>query len=180
MLGPCSKKAQRPTLGGECDAKSVADGSFLLTFAYAENAEGRKEFPACHSAFERLIANLHTQIEDVNVSIKDESERMMGPEINPAVVPPASGPEEEEQRAAEFQRLIDERLARGQPVIVRRQKEVDDLMTAVSMVWIMYMRFARRAEVSADLEVALTSGDQSSSGGLQQGSQVSFCFLAGL
>lgn len=133
-----------------CNSAALLTVSFLLTFAFTENAEGRKEYGACHTAFESLVVNLIAQMEDLNRDVQDEADRMMGPEINPAAVPPAAGPEEEEQREAEIQRLVDERLSRGEPVLARRQKEVDDLKTAISLVWIMYMRFARRAEVSDD------------------------------
>jgi cleavage stimulation factor subunit 3 len=101
-------------------------------------------------------------MEELNRDVQDEANRMMGPEINPAAVPPAPSPEEEDQRDAEIQRLVDERLSRGEPVLARRQKEVDDLKTAISLVWIMYMRFARRAEVRKQVGLGTDiSGHQS-------------------
>jgi hypothetical protein len=41
-----------------------------------------------------------------------------------------------------------DREARGQAVRDRRAKEIEDLVTAGGIIWVMYMRFVRRAEVS--------------------------------
>jgi len=47
-------------------------------------------------------------------------------------------------------RLVEEREARGRMVAERRGKDVEELATAMSIVWIMYMRFVRRAEVGTN------------------------------
>jgi len=46
----------------------------------------------------------------------------------------------------EIARLVEEREARGKMVADRRGKDVDASSTAIGVVWVMYMRFARRAE----------------------------------
>jgi cleavage stimulation factor subunit 3 len=53
---------------------------------------------------------------------------------------------------ANYNRMMDEREERGKMVEERRGKEVMELRTAMGVVWIMYMRFARRAEVSYSLQ----------------------------
>jgi hypothetical protein len=44
-------------------------------------------------------------------------------------------------------RLVEERENRGNMVQERRGKEVKDVETAISIVYVMYMRFVRRSEV---------------------------------
>ena len=48
----------------------------------------------------------------------------------------------------EFRKKEAEKVARRDRIIDRRQIEVDDLEKNISLIWIMRMRFARRAEVS--------------------------------
>lgn len=49
---------------------------------------------------------------------------------------------------ATYNRLMDEREERGRMVEERRGREVGELQVAMGVIWVMYMRYARRAEVS--------------------------------
>ena len=44
--------------------------------------------------------------------------------------------------------LEEERKSKAEEVKVRREKETEDMEKGVGLAWIMWMRFARRAEVS--------------------------------
>jgi cleavage stimulation factor subunit 3 len=121
--------------------------SFLLTFAYAEHEESKKNNAAAHAAYERLIAEHGASIDKLKVSIEKEVEQAKGPEI------PVDENEEDIEMVgagpSETRKKQMERDARGQAVRDRRAVEVEDLTTAAGVIWVMYMRFVRRAEVGS-------------------------------
>jgi cleavage stimulation factor subunit 3 len=90
--------------------------------------------------YETLLNNLNSDIDKLKLTVAAEIETARGPEISA----PSAGDIEMD---AEVGRLIEERDERGKLVAERRGREVDELCTAASIVWVMYMRFARRAEV---------------------------------
>ncbi len=123
--------------------------SFLLTFAYAEYEEAKKNNAAAHAAYEHLLKEHSEAIEKARTSVEKEAQATMGPEI----------PIEDDAPKDEDIEMIGagptgpakariEREARGQTVRSRRAKEIEDLVTAGGIIWVMYMRFVRRAEVS--------------------------------
>jgi cleavage stimulation factor subunit 3 len=140
--------------------------SFLLTFAQADLEEERKQFNVSQAAYESLLANVDSDIEELKEKIAVEVQVVKGSEIPDNH---ADGPA--------VARLREEREARGTGLAEARGKEVDELMVACSMVWIMYMRFARRSEVSEGL-VPLIIGNQSGSGGFRQGQKIGQPHLA--
>jgi cleavage stimulation factor subunit 3 len=115
--------------------------SFLLTFALAETEEDRKNYAECHSIFQALIKNLDTEIEELTATVAAEVEVARGPEI-----PIASAMEFDTGDDSDIGRLVREREDRGKLVQERRGKDIDEVKTATGVVWVMYMRFARRAE----------------------------------
>ncbi|ORY33805.1 hypothetical protein BCR39DRAFT_519303 [Naematelia encephala] len=115
--------------------------SFLLNFALADAEEEHKNFATCHEIYDTLISHLQPEIDELKITVAAEVDAARGPEI-PA---PLDGTIDDEV-ASETARLIEEREARGRLVEERRGQDVDALATAASVVWIMYMRFARRAE----------------------------------
>lgn len=125
--------------------------SVLLTFATAEIEEDRKNFPEAHSLFTNLTEQLGQDIDKLVEIIDKEIIIAKGPEIprpqGEAMDVDGEGPE------ANYNRMMDEREERGKIVEERRGKEVMELRTAMGVVWIMYMRFARRAEVSFSFPV---------------------------
>ncbi|KAL7423926.1 mRNA 3'-end-processing protein rna14 [Cryptotrichosporon argae] len=112
--------------------------SFLLTFALAELDEERRDYASCHAIFEDLVYLLNADIDTLKADVAAEIEAARGPEI----LASAHAAEEGDELA----RLIREREERGEDVAQRRAGEVVERATAASVVWIMYMRFARRAE----------------------------------
>lgn len=121
----------------------------LLTFAYADAEEQRQNLAACHEAYQKLVDNLTTETEELKTAIAAEVELARGPEIpNPAANGSANANADESEVSNEVTKLVEEREARGKMVEDRRMKEVDELCVAMSVVWIMYMRFSRRSEVS--------------------------------
>lgn len=122
--------------------------SLLLTFAVAEVEEGRGNLAKCHEAFEGLIARLDPEVDEMKRKIGGEVENAKGAEIPPG---------------DDAQALIEEREERGRLVAERRGKDVESLAAAIGVVWVMYMRFARRAEVSEGV-AKLMVGDKIGTG----------------
>ncbi|WVF72119.1 hypothetical protein IAT40_006931 [Kwoniella sp. CBS 6097] len=118
--------------------------SFLLTFALSELLEDLNTYPAVHDLFVSLIDALSPEIDSLKKTIDREVEAAKGPEI-----PNSSSLGDinmDGDGASEVQKMVEEREARGKLVEERRGKEVDELVRGVNVAWIMYMRFARRAE----------------------------------
>jgi cleavage stimulation factor subunit 3 len=123
--------------------------SFLLTFALAEQDEIRKNNAAARAAYEGLIKSHGSEIDKLKTSISEEVDQAKGPEIEDEEVELIKRDDEDMDGAelSETQKRRAEREARGQAVVDRRQRELEDLVTAAGVIWIMFMRFARRAEV---------------------------------
>ncbi|ORX39874.1 hypothetical protein BD324DRAFT_667355 [Kockovaella imperatae] len=117
--------------------------SYLLTFTLADLEEDRGNFATCHEVYEALINRLNPEIDELKELVAAEVDRARGPEISKPTDDDAINGDD---GLAEVTRLIDEREARGKHVAEQRGKDVADLATAASVVWIMYMRFAQRAE----------------------------------
>ena len=117
-----------------------------MTFAYTDAEEQQKNTQPCHDAYDKLITNLTSEVEELKTTIEAEVEAALGPEI-PNANATQSGDDDNEV-SAESTRLVAEREARGTAVRDSRGQEVEELQTAITVVWIMYMRFARRSEVS--------------------------------
>ncbi|WVQ78099.1 hypothetical protein IAT38_000180 [Cryptococcus sp. DSM 104549] len=121
--------------------------SFLLTFSFTEVEEGRKNYAACHQLYTALIDRLNPEVDDLRKKIAVEVEIARGPPIPGADTAVAGGDVDMNgNETSEAQKLAEEREARGRLVAERRGKDVEQAMVGISMVWIMYMRFARRAE----------------------------------
>ncbi|ODO03341.1 hypothetical protein L198_02186 [Cryptococcus wingfieldii CBS 7118] len=124
--------------------------SFLLTFAYAELEEERKEYATCHALYSNLISKLNPEVDQLRKEIVKEVEIARGPPIPNAEkaqsAAAAGDVDMDGNDLQEIQKLVDERENRGRLVAERRGRDVDELMIGISVVWNMYMRFARRAE----------------------------------
>jgi cleavage stimulation factor subunit 3 len=95
-----------------------------------------------HTIYETILNHLSADIEKLKVTVAAEVDTARGPEIN------ATANVGDIDMDGEITRLVEEREERGKLVAERRGREVDELCTSAGVVWIMYMRFARRAEVS--------------------------------
>ena len=118
--------------------------SLLLTFAYTDAEEQQKNIKPCNEAYDKLIHNLSAEVEELKTTIDAEVEAALGPEVPNA----AQAGDDDNEQSAEVARLVAEREARGKAVRESRGQEVEELQTAITIVWIMFMRFARRSEVS--------------------------------
>jgi len=145
----CSLPVRRPARQGEkpwpCTHRPALNCSLLLTFALADTEEDRKNFARCHEIYEALLNRLNPEIEVLKKQVAVEVETARGPEI---FQKPGDDTDMTGDGMSEVQKLIEEREARGRIVAERRGKDVADLAAAAGVVWVMYMRFARRAEVS--------------------------------
>jgi hypothetical protein len=95
--------------------------SYLLYFAFAELQEALKNYPEVHTALKSLISTLHDQVDALSSSITFEAETST-----------SSDPTDREDYSKK--------------VWERRGKELEVMKSELGVVWIMYMRFARRAE----------------------------------
>lgn len=119
----------------------------MVTFAYADLEEDRKNLAACHDAYDSLVSRLSQDVEEMRSAIVAEVQVAKGPEL-PNAPGAGAGADGDADMNGDVARLVEEREARGRLVAERRGADVEDLQVALSVVWIMYMRFARRAEVS--------------------------------
>lgn len=99
----------------------------MLAFALADAEEDRKDYVKCHTIYDTLINQLYPEIETLEKKVAAEVNAAKGPEVADA-------------------ELAEERETRGKLVATRRGKDVADLAACAGVVWVMYMRFARRAE----------------------------------
>jgi hypothetical protein len=113
--------------------------SFLLTFALAELEESRKDFPKAHALFSGLLGRLQPTLEKTKASIVDE--------IAAAVASVADVVAPTKTTGNHLITDPSQRRSKAEEVRVRRERETDELEKGVALAWIMYMRFARRAEV---------------------------------
>lgn len=124
--------------------------SVLLTFSLADLEEERKNFTDCHTLYENLLSLLASDTDELKIAVVAEVNAARGPEIPGPLVD--SG-EIGMNGGSEVARLVEDREVRGRMVAEGRGKDVDELATAMSVVWVMYMRFARRAEVNASKRI---------------------------
>lgn len=144
--------AYKHVLGGAKSGTGTTSAdsfSLLLTFACADQEEERKDTKACHSLYENLLAKLGLDLDEFKLTVAAEIDIARGPEI-PA--PPSGLGDIEMNDGTDVARLIEEREMRGNEVAERRGRDVESVATTFSVAWIMYMRFARRAEVG-EIEV---------------------------
>ena len=139
--------------------------SVLLTFAAAELAETLKDAALAHSLFTNLIDRLSSEAATLQAALEKEVAAAMGPEIPkpesgiptdsttgaPSANGGGGGMEIDDDKDAfapqsEYTRQVADRQRRGDEVKERRGKEVEEAKEAMGVVWVMYMRFARRCE----------------------------------
>ncbi|KAL1924490.1 uncharacterized protein VTP21DRAFT_4144 [Calcarisporiella thermophila] len=128
------------------DGMEVLPTSYLLHFAYVEIEESRSHITECHTAFESILNNLTKVIEEVKSNTEAE--------LKALEAQLAEAEKESDEKNMELDGEMRERLREkerekdvGRSAIEERQKEqIDALARGCSLVWIMYMNFAKRAE----------------------------------
>ncbi|WVR05236.1 hypothetical protein IAU60_002248 [Kwoniella sp. DSM 27419] len=118
--------------------------SFLLTFALSELLEDLHNFGTVHELFVSLIDTLTPEVESLNKTIALEVEAAKGPEIPNADT--LGDINMDGDGVSDVQKMVEERENRGKLVAERRGVEVEQLIRGINIAWVMYMRFARRAE----------------------------------
>lgn len=121
--------------------------SLLLNFSYAELCESRRQLDDARQAFDLLIENLDKDIDNLKETSKQEIAKRHQ--------------EAEEERASlnlsddidgelrEQLRSREKHVKKEQEAIeAKLNEQVDVIARAGSLVWINYMRFARRTDVS--------------------------------
>ncbi|KAI6040984.1 hypothetical protein EDC04DRAFT_2989123 [Pisolithus marmoratus] len=119
--------------------------SFLLHFAYAEMQESRKEHTEVHATFDKLIDRLHVQLEElearVNSATSSFSSDVTGRSVATSVPNSTiSGPIEPgtvSNNSSFATQSADEKPPKS--------KELQERRSEYGLVWIMYIRYARRA-----------------------------------
>lgn len=125
--------------------------SFLLSFAYAELEETNKNLSACRTTFDNLLKHHGQAIERTKASIEAEVAKAQGPEIDIGGEDQAQTDDDTDMDVVEVsanRRKFEERESQGTAVREKRAKELDDMIWGAGLIWTMYIRFARRSEVS--------------------------------
>lgn len=102
-----------------------------MHFAFNEICEVQKKYAEVHTTFEGLINALQLQLDTLDNSIKEEVAAAK------AAAPPLDfmAPPEDPSAPSEADNIL-----------ARRTPELNELRSELGVVWIMYMRFARRSE----------------------------------
>ena len=145
--------------------------SFLLTFALADLEEDLKHIAEASAAYDNLLSALSADLDKLKASVDSEVEAAKGPEV-----PQLNGGGDVDM-TTQHEKLVEERENRGKLVSEKRGREIESASAAIGVVWVMYMRHARRATVShAHVRHTMISsslaGHQSCSRHLWQGAQV--------
>jgi cleavage stimulation factor subunit 3 len=100
--------------------------SFLLSFAYSELLELKKEYAAVHTAYTKLLSLLKEDLEDILSQINSPANSQGSIDPN-------------ESQATQIVQIDAPSLAHLEAELKERKQEY-------GLVWIMYIRFSRRAE----------------------------------
>ncbi|KAI8358476.1 hypothetical protein EDC96DRAFT_465074 [Choanephora cucurbitarum] len=126
-------------------AIEILPTSLLLNFSYAELCESRRQLDEAREAYDQLVAHLESKSEQLKSASQQEIARLMQ--------------EAEEERASmnlsddidgelrEQLRSRERHVKREQEAIeTQLNEQMDAIARAGSLVWINYMRFARRTD----------------------------------
>ncbi|KAL0088583.1 hypothetical protein F4703DRAFT_1518820 [Phycomyces blakesleeanus] len=119
--------------------------SLLIHFAYAELCESRKQFDEARQAFDSLLEQLDQDIEKLKSTAQKSVEKLQQEAEEEKSGMNLSDDIDGELREQLRQR--EKQIKKEQDEIEERVKEqVDGVARSCSLVWIMYMRFARRSD----------------------------------
>ncbi|KAJ3507883.1 hypothetical protein NLJ89_g6057 [Agrocybe chaxingu] len=108
--------------------------SYLLTFAYAEALEIKKDIAAVHELYKKFLNTLQT-----NLDLLEQSQSNSSFSSNGSAAPGNESRNESQTSASSFNTQASEEKP---PKVTELQKH----RTEYGLAWIMYMRFGRRAE----------------------------------
>jgi cleavage stimulation factor subunit 3 len=123
---------------------NISNASFLLNFAYIELLESKKDFEEIHAMFDKFLAFLAKDLESLESRIQNSNSSFssIGTSSAPAVANNGSAAPIEmglQSNGSSFATQSSEEKP-------SKSKELVERRTEYGLVWIMYMRFARRAE----------------------------------
>jgi cleavage stimulation factor subunit 3 len=129
---------------------NLTPSSFVLNFAYAELQEAKKEYPEVHATFEKFIAVLRSNLEALESKINSATSSFSStgstttnaawnPNTNVSTsVAPTTEAGVHSNNSSFATQSADEKPPKS--------KELAERRTEYGLVWIVYMRFGRRAE----------------------------------
>ncbi|KAI8607352.1 hypothetical protein BC830DRAFT_1048334, partial [Chytriomyces sp. MP71] len=123
--------------------------SLILTFALAELEESRKkDFGEMAKLFDALLAHLETWITETNAKYDAERDTLMAllRGGDAAATPLESSGWDGEQRELEREKEKERNTEIEEKVEIARKRRLGKIREAWSLVWIVYMRVARRSE----------------------------------
>jgi cleavage stimulation factor subunit 3 len=133
------------------DQALIKFSSFVLNFAYCELLETRGDNEAVHNIFDKLLNNLSAELETIEARVKadspNSSQNVSGnlqPNVSNGNIIPNNGPTPGitnagiESKDSSFETRNSDIPPKSDALAERRAD--------YGLVWIMYMRFARRAE----------------------------------
>jgi cleavage stimulation factor subunit 3 len=113
----------------------------LLTFAYAEAQEIKKEFADVHATYDKFLTLLRSQLETLELTTTSASTSSS----SPTVVPNGSGNSAVTVEAG-IQSANSSLNTQASDEKPSKVTELQRLKTEYGVAWIMYMRFGRRSE----------------------------------
>ena len=116
--------------------------SFVLNFAYAELLETKKEHAEVHAAYERFLETLRGHLEKLEA--KESASSETNGTNQPNTTSNSGLPTQAD--ASSFLGTQQSSSSDDKPP---RSRELAERRTEYGLAWIMYMRFARRAETLA-------------------------------
>jgi cleavage stimulation factor subunit 3 len=122
--------------------------SFLLHFAYAEAQEGRKEYGEVTATFDKLLDTLRVELEELesrvnstNSSFSSDASGRTAPVGAPSVFGTSMTGLTEAGTVSTNSSFVTQVSDEKPP----KSKELQERRTEYGLVWIMYIRYARRA-----------------------------------
>ncbi|CAL1708882.1 unnamed protein product [Somion occarium] len=121
--------------------------SFVLNFAYAEALEDSKNYEEVHNIFKKFLDVLRQNLEtaeanQANLSFSSDGTQATQPVETNGVGPSGSQSQDNSQQSQQSQVSF----SSSQGSLFGKSKELSDRRTEYGIAWIVYMRFARRAE----------------------------------
>lgn len=136
-------------------------GSFLLHFAFVEQAEARGQAAECGSIFTNLVDWVHSQIHGLENALQEaiktidvEGERYKL-EAEARRRDEGAADEVEGEEREQVRKMDEERDQRKQQEREKVEPLVEELKESAALVWIKYMHFVRRTEVGHSLRLRL-------------------------
>lgn len=124
--------------------------SFVLNFAYAEVLETNKNYPEVHAAFERFLAILSKDLEQLESRVLSPNSSQNSQNSNGSI----SNSQQNQTITSDLTLATQPGLQSNHSSFVTqvfeekppKSKELANRRTEYGIAWIVYMRFARRAE----------------------------------